>query len=156
MLIKVCGMREPGNIAAVASLCPDMLGFIFYPLSPRYAGNLLPEAVHVLPPDIQRTGVFVNEEEAVILGIAERYRIDTIQLHGAESPEFCRKFRDKGFRVVKAVGIGGTEDLEACGKYEGGCDMLLFDTKSPKHGWNGAGFRLGTFRKLQGRTAFPA
>ncbi|MBD9180532.1 MAG: phosphoribosylanthranilate isomerase [Odoribacter splanchnicus] len=154
MLIKVCGMREPGNIAAVASLCPDMLGFIFYPLSPRYAGNLLPEAVHVLPPDIQRTGVFVNEEEAVILGIAERYRIDTIQLHGAESPEFCRKFRDKGFRVVKAIGIGGTEDLEACGKYEGCCDMLLFDTKSPKHGGTGRGFDWELLGNYRGKLPF--
>ena len=38
MLIKICGMKEPGNVKEVAALHPDMLGFIFYKASPRYAG----------------------------------------------------------------------------------------------------------------------
>lgn len=39
MLIKICGMKEPGNVKEVAALHPDMLGFIFYKASPRYAGD---------------------------------------------------------------------------------------------------------------------
>ena len=42
MLIKICGMKEPGNVKEVAALHPDMLGFIFYKASPRYAGDLSP------------------------------------------------------------------------------------------------------------------
>ena len=40
MKLKICGMRDPENIRAVAALGPDYMGFIFYPLSPRYAGDL--------------------------------------------------------------------------------------------------------------------
>lgn len=154
MLIKVCGMREPGNIAAVASLHPDMMGFIFYPLSPRYAGNLLPEAVQALPPDIQKTGVFVNEDEAVLFDRVERYGIDVIQLHGTESPDFCRKCRDRGFRVVKAVGIAGAEDFGVCDAYTGCCDMLLFDTKSRKHGGTGQAFDWELLKSYRGELPF--
>lgn len=154
MLIKVCGMREPGNMAAIAALCPDMLGFIFYPLSPRYAGNLLPEAVCMLPPDIQRTGVFVNAGETVINEIVERYNIGVVQLHGVESPEFCRKFRDKGFQVVKALGIGEVADLETCVAYEGCCDMLLFDTKSRKYGGTGQAFDWKLLETYRGELPF--
>ena len=49
MLIKICGMKEPGNVKEVAALHPDMLGFIFYKASPRYAGDLSPRALERLP-----------------------------------------------------------------------------------------------------------
>ena len=49
MLIKICGMKEPGNVTEVAALHPDMLGFIFYKSSPRYAGDLSPRALERLP-----------------------------------------------------------------------------------------------------------
>ena len=47
MLIKICGMKEPGNVKEVAALHPDMLGFIFYKASPRYAGDLSPRLWNV-------------------------------------------------------------------------------------------------------------
>lgn len=154
MLIKVCGMREPENMAAVASLGPDMMGFIFYPLSPRYAGGLPPEAVQALSPGIQSVGVFVNEDETVVLDTVERYNIPVVQLHGAESPEYCRKFREKGFRVVKAIGIGTEEDLRLCEVYEDCCDMLLFDTKSRKHGGTGQAFDWRLLEDYRGSLPF--
>jgi len=41
-IIKVCGMREAPNIRDVESLQKvDMIGFIFYPKSPRYIYELL-------------------------------------------------------------------------------------------------------------------
>ena len=57
MLIKICGMKEPGNVKEVAALHPDMLGFIFYKASPRYAGDLSPRALERLPAAIGKVGV---------------------------------------------------------------------------------------------------
>ena len=82
MLIKICGMKEPGNVKEVAALHPDMLGFIFYKSSPRYAGDLSPRALERLPAAIGKVGVFVNAETGFIENIVRRYRMDTIQLHG--------------------------------------------------------------------------
>ncbi|MDR3188690.1 MAG: phosphoribosylanthranilate isomerase, partial [Prevotellaceae bacterium] len=59
MKIKVCGMKDADNIAEVARLQPDYMGFIFYESSPRFAGSLPPEALDVLSPRTLRVGVFV-------------------------------------------------------------------------------------------------
>lgn len=61
MLIKICGMKYPDNIRRVAELQPDMMGFIFYPGSPRYAGKMEVQVILKLPENMTRVAVFVNE-----------------------------------------------------------------------------------------------
>ena len=69
-IIKVCGMREAQNIRDVESLQRvDMMGFIFYPKSPRY----IYELPAYLPVRARRVGVFVNEDKDVITMYADRY-----------------------------------------------------------------------------------
>ena len=69
-IIKVCGMREAQNIRDVESLQRvDMMGFIFYPKSPRY----IYELPAYLPVHARRVGVFVNEDKDVIF--ADLWRI---------------------------------------------------------------------------------
>ena len=63
-------MRIPENIAKVADLKPDFMGFIFYPKSPRYAEPLDIAALNALPSTIKKIGVFVNENLENILTIA--------------------------------------------------------------------------------------
>ena len=83
-IIKVCGMREAPNIRDVESLQKvDMIGFIFYPKSPRY----IYELPAYLPVRARRVGVFVNEDKDVITMYADRFGLEYIQLHGKESPE---------------------------------------------------------------------
>lgn len=90
MRVKVCGMSFPGNVAAVDALGVDLLGFIFYPNSPRCV-TTPPEK---LPPTrAKRVGVFVDQDEDEILSAVGRYGLDGVQLHGAESPDFCRRLR---------------------------------------------------------------
>ena len=60
MLVKVCGMKFPGNIQQVADLQPDFMGFIFYAKSPRYAEPLSAEVLAQVPKNIRKIGVFVN------------------------------------------------------------------------------------------------
>ena len=69
MLIKICGMKELGNGKEVAALHPDMLGFIFYKASSRYAGYFSPRALQRLPSAIGKVGVFVNVATRLLYNI---------------------------------------------------------------------------------------
>jgi phosphoribosylanthranilate isomerase len=139
MKIKVCGMRDADNIAAVARLAPDYMGFIFYERSPRFAGGLPPEALGTLLPGTLRVGVFVNAARDYISAQAARYRLDLLQLHGDESPADCAWFKP-GYGVIKAFGVQEEEDLAATHRYEGLCDYFLFDTKTRQRGGSGRKF----------------
>ncbi|MDR1562116.1 MAG: phosphoribosylanthranilate isomerase [Dysgonamonadaceae bacterium] len=140
MKIKICGMKDPVNIRQMATLPVDMLGFIFYENSPRYAGNLAPEALNPVPPEILKVGVFVDSDMDYILCKAKQYNLDMIQLHGSETPLFCRGIRNCGYRVIKNIPVGGKDDLSNCQLYENSCDYFLFDTKTPQHGGSGRKF----------------
>lgn len=140
MMIKICGMREEENIAAVASLTPMLMGFIFHEASPRDASRLNPDAVKSLPPFVRPVAVFVDKDDEYISGVCDRYGIHIIQLHGAESPAQCRRLKSKGFTVFKAIGLENSQDLQNLAIYDGVVDMFLFDTKSSCHGGTGKKF----------------
>src|SRR5690606_17807613 len=73
----------------IAALQPDYLGFIFYNKSPRFFEGEIPE----IPNNIKKVGVFVNATIEEITSKIEQYNLQTIQLHGEESPEFCNNLR---------------------------------------------------------------
>lgn len=152
-VIKVCGMRDPGNISEVAALSPDMMGFIFYSGSPRYCDGLDPEALDCLGPETARVGVFVNEAIGTIRDIAERYGLDHIQLHGDETPEACAELNDH-YRIIKAFGIAGGADLHKTAPYEGACDLFIFDTKTLSGGGSGRKFDHTLLKTYAGSTPY--
>jgi phosphoribosylanthranilate isomerase len=139
MKIKVCGLKVPENIEAVQALNPDYMGFIFYGPSPRFVNELSIEALNNIPPSIDKTGVFVNEDAGRINELIDQYKFSAIQLHGTESPEFSNSFRDK-VQVIKAFGINEDFDFEALSIYAGKVDFFLFDTKTTAHGGSGKTF----------------
>jgi phosphoribosylanthranilate isomerase len=154
MKIKVCGMRDPHNIAQIAGLKPDYMGFIFYAPSPRFVGSLPPEALDgIIPADIRRIGVFVDAPETYLLETAERYLLDGVQLHGTESPEFCARIRQK-YRVIKAFGVASETDMRPTEDYAGACDYFLFDTKTPTHGGSGQAFDHRILTAYTGSTPY--
>jgi len=139
--VKVCGMRDRLNVQQVAGAGTDFLGYIFYPGSRRYVGAIPDNGMFKdLPAGIQKAGVFVDEQPEVILELAERYSLQLIQLHGAESPELCMKIRSAGLRVIKAFGIAAGFDFNNVVPYEQGCDFFLFDSKSKEYGGTGLPF----------------
>ena len=99
--IKICGMKFPENITDIAALQPDYLGFIFYDKSPRYVTDKLPE----INSEIKKVGVFVNSEFLEIMQKAKEYQLDFIQLHGGETPEFCKKIEQQSLKVIKAFNL---------------------------------------------------
>ncbi|WP_017733652.1 phosphoribosylanthranilate isomerase [Nafulsella turpanensis] len=139
--LKICGMKYPENLQAVAALQPDYLGFIFYPKSKRYmADTLSPEVVHTLPSGIGRVGVFVNAETDFILEQASAYQLQVLQLHGDESPEECRQLQGRGYTLVKAFGVDENFDFSQLRNYEAVVDYYLFDTKGSGYGGHGRTF----------------
>jgi phosphoribosylanthranilate isomerase len=139
MKIKVCGLKYPENIAAVAALKPDYMGFIGYSLSQRYIGELDAQALNDLPETIIKTGVFVNEDAEEIFRLVDAYHFDAIQLHGNESPEFCAQFKDR-IMVIRAFGLNEHFDFEQLKPYSGSVHQFLFDTKTEQHGGSGKVF----------------
>jgi len=151
--IKVCGMRDSGNIREVASLSPDYLGFIFYSRSARFAENVDAELLKALPEEIKKTGVFVNAEAAEIASWVEKLGLTAVQLHGSESPDFCREIADLGVEVIKAFGVDEDFDFGVLNAYEENVDYFLFDTKTPAHG--GSGQRFDWNLLSQNKTSKP-
>lgn len=149
-LIKVCGMTEAENIRDVEELGVDMIGFIFYPKSPR----CLCEMPEYLPAKARRVGVFVNESKENILVYADRFGLQYIQLHGTESPEYCRSLRSSGLHLIKAFSISLPKDMLAISAYKGLCDYYLFDTKTPQYGGSGNQFDWNLLHRYNSNTPF--
>jgi len=155
MLIKVCGIKYPGNMKEVAAKRPDMMGFIFYAGSPRYMVNhLSPEEVIALPSDIIKTGVFVNESCSEILRIAELYHLDAIQLHGTEIPGECKVINRAGYQVIKAFRIDEDFTFEHTLAYSPSCRFFLFDAHGKGFGGNGIRFNWDKLQSYNVNTPF--
>lgn len=149
----MCGMKYPENISDIAMLQPDYLGFIFYEKSSRFFNGTIPK----LPSDIKKVGVFVNATVEEVVEKVEKYDLDLVQLHGEESPEFCRELGDfltkdvempafisTGSRydsgIMKVFSIKDHFNFDELKPYESVCDYFLFDTKGKLPGGNGYTF----------------
>jgi phosphoribosylanthranilate isomerase len=140
MQIKVCGMKDAQNIKDLVQLPIDWMGLIFYEKSPRYAGDLDANVLDIVPPSIQKVGVFVNASIENILDRIRQYDLQAVQLHGDESPAFCRELKKHNIQVIKTFSIEEADDLAQCIFYENTCDYFLFDTKTPQYGGSGKKF----------------
>lgn len=149
--LKVCGMRDPRNIEALTALAPDYMGFIFYEKSKRFIGDMDPALVHKLPASIKPTGVFVNETLDEVLRIARQYKLAALQLHGAETPEYCQLIKEQltNLEVFKAFGVDESFNFDLLNNYQGLVDYFLFDTQTTEHGGSGKTFDWAVLKQYQ-------
>ncbi len=140
--LKVCGMRLAANIAAVAELQPDYLGFIFYEKSPRLISDVSAELIKYIPAEIKTVGVFVNEDIEKVKEKVSTLKLKAVQLHGSESPEYCAGVKSDfpAIEVIKAFGIDEDFDFSVLEAYLNTADYFLFDTKTKAHGGSGKTF----------------
>jgi phosphoribosylanthranilate isomerase len=91
--VKICGNTNYEDVAVALDHGADAIGFIFYDKSPRYvAPSQAYEIARKMPPFAVKVGVFVNEFDIEILrSIALMARLNVIQLHGGEGPEYCAR-----------------------------------------------------------------
>lgn len=149
-------MRDPDNIDKVALLQPDYLGLIFFEGSPRFVKNEIRE----LDLEIKKTGVFVNASEDLILEKTRKYDLSAVQLHGEESPEFCRQLKntfseaDKNPELIKVFSVKEEFNFEQLKAYEGIVDLFLFDTKGKSKGGNGITFNWEVLKDYPSPTPF--
>lgn len=182
MKIKVCGMRDAENIREVCELAIDMIGFIFYPGSPRFV-RMISSSAGIIPDyseerlrenvgkkavnetsssdRIKRVGVFVDDMPQNIVTRVYNYNLDYVQLHGDESAVACENLRRtldpdirKGIQIIKTISVSSKDDLKKCEQYEGIVDMFLFDTACETKGGSGKTFDWSILDEYKGNIPF--
>ncbi|TAH48505.1 MAG: phosphoribosylanthranilate isomerase [Chloroflexota bacterium] len=108
-IVKICGITNIDDARAAIDAGADMLGFIFYPPSPRYvtpeqARNLVFE-IRNSKFEIKVVGVFVNESLEHLRAVMETAALDLAQLHGRESPEMVRELGTRAYKSIQATDL---------------------------------------------------
>jgi phosphoribosylanthranilate isomerase len=131
--VKICGVTTLDDALACVDAGADALGFNFWPRSKRHVAVDKAAAIAKrLPPSVRTVGVFVDPSEAEVERAFGSGAIDLAQLHGEETPEFCRRF---GGRYIKALRLHDASSLERFADY--GCDLFLVDADAPGYGGSG-------------------
>jgi phosphoribosylanthranilate isomerase len=142
---KICGMTQIKDAVFAVEQGADAVGFIFYNKSPRSVTmKIAKEIIAQLPPFVDTVGVFVNESADRVNKIAEYCGLDLVQLHGEESPAFCRKIRR---RVIKAFRVKDLQSIKLLKNYA--VSGFLLDTFSEE-------LQGGTGKVFDWNLALPA
>ncbi len=136
-LVKICGLNDAAGLDAAVAAGADMVGFVFYPPSPRAVTiEQAAELSHLAPAHHQggplRVGLFVDASDTTLAAVLRDVPLDILQLHGQENPERCDAIRSHfGKPVMKALGIAGRDDLRLLDAYAPVVDRFLLDAKPP-------------------------
>ena len=135
--VKICGMTQLKDALFAVEQGVDAVGFIFYKKSPRAVTmKTVREIIKKLPPLVETVGVFVNESAERVNKMADYCGLDLVQLHGEESPAFCRKIHR---RVIKAFRVKDLQSIKQLEKFP--VSGFLLDTFSDDlHGGTGKTF----------------
>ena len=148
--VKICGITNLEDALVSAKFGADALGFNFYEQSPRYIEpEKAREIIEQLPAKVLKVGVFVNETLNKIVETARIAKLDALQLHGEETPEFARQLKAKSnLEIIKVFRVSGEFKPEDVLRYE--VDAILLDAYSPKeHGGTGETFDWEITKKVQ-------
>jgi phosphoribosylanthranilate isomerase len=122
--IKICGVTNSKDARACAELGASMIGFNFYPKSPRYIGPAVARRIiKTIPPGVCAVGVFVDASVEEIRDNAEAAGVRCVQLHGRASPDACRELA-REFRVIRAFSTAPKFRPEEIPLF-GDCDVLI-------------------------------
>src|SRR5215475_8494362 len=134
VLIKICGLKTPEALDAALDAGADMVGFVFFPPSPRNVGF---EAVRALAARVrgraQTVALSVDAGDDQLAAIIEALKPDLLQLHGRETPDRVVMVRTRfGRPVMKALPIAERADLSPIRIYDKVADRLIFDARAPR------------------------
>ena len=153
MVVKVCGIKTIENVEHIAKMNIDMVGLNFYPPSVRYIDSNVPENhFKILPKNIKKVGVFVNESLNVIEDLASKFNLDYIQLHGDEDVDFCKSVATK-YKIIKVFRVDDQTDFTKISEYAF-ADYFLFDTATKYFGGSGKKFDWYKLNNYKGGTPF--
>jgi phosphoribosylanthranilate isomerase len=152
--VKICGLRTPADVAAVAAAGAAYAGFVFFPKSPRHLTLAEAQAAALAaPPGLAKVALTVDADDAALDEIVGAVPVDMLQLHGHETPDRVAAVRARfGLPVMKAMGVADEGDLAGLLEMSLAADQLLIDAKPAKGadlpGGNGLAF---DWRLLVGR-----
>jgi len=160
LLVKICGLSTRETLDAALDAGADMVGFVFFPPSPRHLGL---EAARELGKRAGRNALkvalTVDADDATLGNIVEALRPDILQLHGKETVARLRDIKQAfGLPVMKAMAVETAADLAVLPGYAAVADRILFDARPPKGatrpGGLGAAFDWHVLENLDLRLPF--
>jgi phosphoribosylanthranilate isomerase len=134
LTIKICGLKTPEALDVALDSGADMVGFVFFPPSPRDLGL---EIARVLGARVRgravKVALTVNANNHLLRDIIDALKPDMLQLHGKETPERVAVVRSHfGLPVMKALPIAERKDLSPIHLYAKVADRLIFDARPPR------------------------
>tara|TARA_B100001029_G_scaffold141656_1_gene121169 strand:+ start:159 stop:809 length:651 start_codon:yes stop_codon:yes gene_type:complete len=129
--VKICGVDRQETVEASVDAGASMIGLVFYEKSPRFLN--LTRATSItqnIPKSVKKVGLFVDPTNREISEVIENVKIDTLQLHGNESPERVRDIKDfTGLSIIKVIKVRTLQDLNLFKAFVDIADNFLFDAK---------------------------
>ena len=137
--IKICGITRVEDALAAARCGANAIGLVFYAKSPRHVTPLrAAELMRALPPFVMSVGLFVDAAANEVMQTLAQARVDLLQFHGNESPQYCRQF---GVPYLRALRVRlGLDLLQYARDYHDAKALLLDAYVEGKHGGTGATF----------------
>jgi phosphoribosylanthranilate isomerase len=134
LIVKICGLATPEALDVAIDAGADMVGFVFFPPSPRHLGfdtaRALGERVRGRA---QKVALSVDADDALLDAVVTALRPDLLQLHGREPPARVAALKARfGLPVMKAIAVEAKGDLAAAAAYAAVADRLLFDARAPR------------------------
>jgi len=150
--VKICGITNYEDAMAAVDMGADLLGFNFYPKSPRYVtAEEATEIINKLPAFVDIAGVFVNASFEQIQEIINQCQLNWVQLHGDEDPQFCQQFDSLNIKTMKALRVKDRKDIEKADSFF--TDAILLDAYHPeKYGGTGESFDWSIIGNIHRRT----
>ncbi|MGB7975786.1 MAG: phosphoribosylanthranilate isomerase [Roseiarcus sp.] len=133
-IVKICGLSTALTLDAALEAGADMVGFVFFPKSPRHIDWATARALgRQAQGRATVVALSVDADDDTLKRIVDALSPDLMQLHGSESPARVREIGERFARpTMKAIGVAARADLAAAEAYEGVADTLLIDAKPPK------------------------
>lgn len=157
--VKICGIRNEDILDATLAAGADLVGFVFFPPSPRNVDLATAERLAALARGrAEIVALLVDPTDGEIDAVATRISPDIVQLHGSESPDRIAAVRRlAGCRVMKAVKVETADDAAAALEFTDVADVILFDAKAPRGatlpGGNGLAFDWRALEEVTPRLA---
>ncbi|MDE5442158.1 phosphoribosylanthranilate isomerase [Bradyrhizobium sp. CSA207] len=134
LLVKICGLSTRETLEAALDAGADMVGFVFFPPSPRHLSlELGRELSRQVNARALRVALTVDADDATLDNIMDALSPDILQLHGKESVARLRDIKQRfGRPVMKVVPVATAADLAVLPGYAAIADRILFDARAPK------------------------
>jgi phosphoribosylanthranilate isomerase len=134
LIVKICGLSTPAALDVALDAGADMVGFVFFPPSPRNVSLATARALGArVRGRARKVALSVDADDALLDAVVKALAPDMLQLHGKETPERVGALKKRfGLPVMKAIAVEGKGDLAAAAAYIGVADRLLFDARAPR------------------------